>query len=480
MKLRINILIGLALLCLAGCVKDDSIVVSKKLDDIKVSGINPTYSAAIDDILSINPVIDKQFTNEADLQYVWYAYTKASQFAADTLSRVKNLAEPITLSPETYTLVLKITDKTTGVFYKSYTELTVVNDYTPGLIILSENEGQASLQFLNTISNKFIDNVYGKANDGESLGQNPVSVSFYIKVGQMPSEVLVLCKDQRGGIIADPITFKKNRDIRKSFVVGWSDAGIINSQKHVEKAPSGLQDHLIIAGKIYNRATNSGETLFKPELIGGDYVASSVYFYEGSSRPTFFDTKNLKFVCQDGTGGLLNTFPSGPTANIIDPNNVGLSPLYGGNITGNNYFGVFETPDKTKRYILRFLSNSQARSFTAAEKYEMSAHDAMNAQNFASSKSLQNYLFYSVGGKVYVFNVLTKNGGLLFDLGNSSINLLKMTGLELKVGYINNTLTGKKGSFATYDITTVGGVTATQTRQKQGFCDKVIDITNKN
>lgn len=484
MKFKINLFIALLLLFFASCVKDNSIIVSKKIDDIKISGLNTTYTATIDQLLEINPVVDKQFTADADLDYVWYAFTQATQFKADTIAKVKNLSVQVALKPDVYTLVLKVTDKNIGVFYKAQTALTVNSDFSPGIMILTQNNGQASLSFLNTVSGKFTEDVYQKIN-GESLGTNPTSVNYFPQRSSMPPEVVITCADDRGGVVLTPSSLVKNRNIRNSFVIPWAVSGPMNVQRYVDCPATALQDYLIIDGKICNRSKNAGEILFKTELIGLDYTASPVYFYEGSSRPTFFDTKNSRFVCHDGTGGILNIFSTITGAGTIDPNNVGLNPIYGGNSAGNNYFGVFESPAKDKRYILRYLCNGSARSFTATEKFEVTGTltDVMNAQAFAATRSLKDYLFYAAAGKIYVYNVATKSGGLLTDLGAQvNINFLKFTvaTTELKVGYTNAALAQKKGCFATYSIGTVGGITATQTRKNEGFCDKVIDISDKN
>ncbi|WP_443939484.1 PKD-like family lipoprotein [Pedobacter sp. MW01-1-1] len=484
MKFIVKIMMGLILFCLASCVKDNSIVGSTPLDAIKVSGIDPNYSKAIDDILNINPTIDKQFLKDTDLDYVWYAYTQATQFKPDTLGKTKDLAYKVKLTPGvTYTVILKVTDRTTGVFYKSNTTLAVGNDFSPGLLILTQNNGKAELSFLNTVSNKFIEDAYFKVNN-ESLGINPISVGYYPKSGNLPSEVVLLCEDARGGVICNATDLTFNRTILNTFVTSYPFTGTMFTQKYVNKSTSGLQDYLVINGKIHNRQVNSSEILFRSEMIGQDYTISPVVFYEGTNtRPSFFDVKNKRFLVQSGTNGVLSTLPSGTTSSIIDPNNVGLLPLHGGQVSGNNAFGIFENPEKTKRFILRFLCNAQAGSFTATEKFEVSTvTDMMNATSFTSTRSLASYLFYSAGSKVYVYNAVSKSGSLLLDLGSTNAidNIkIELGTMELKVGYTNNSLAGKKGSFATYTLSTIGGVTATKVLQKEGFCDKVIDITTK-
>lgn len=464
---------------LTACVKDDSIVKSKELDNIEIAGIADSYSVSLDEVLSISPIVNTQFTSSADLDYLWYAFNQTTQNHADTISKEKNLAQTLQLAPGDYTLVLKVTDKTTGVFYKSNTNLRIVNDYTRGLLILSENDGQADIAFYNTDLGKFIENTYKKSN-GESLGIDPVGVYYYPKRGNMPSEILILCKDQRGGVVADPITFGKFRDIKDSFYVPLEGSGIINVEGYIARSTSGLQDYLVIDGQIYSRSANAAEVLFRPPLLGVNYYSSPINF-NTSSRPAFYDELNGRFLAQPGTNALLSTFTTKQSPEIIDPDQVNMHLLFAAQVSGSTFFTVFENKAKTSRYILKFLASSAAVTFRALSNYEVTATNIMQATAFAGATTFQNYLFYAVGNRIYIYNVDTMEGDVLTTLGNQvSINYMDLQGTELRIGYLNSALSGKKGGFMTYNITTVGGIKATETLKKEGFCDKIIDIETKN
>jgi hypothetical protein len=372
-------------------------------------------------------------------------------------------------------------DRNTGVFYKSTVTMVVVNEYAPGIMILGEDNGKAVLDFLNTTSGKYITDVYKKSNHNEELGSNPLSIAYYPKDFSMPAEVLILCKDLRGGVFADPITFTKTRNFRNSFFVPLESSGNIGITKYVAKGGN-LQDYVIIDGKAYNRAVNSGDLLFKPGLLASaDYYASSQVFSESyTARPAFYDTIGRRFLSHSNTFGSLSSFKASATDNIINPNNVGLDIVYAGGVSSNDYFGLFKTPGTQDYYVLRMMINSLSLAFTATERFQMNGVDINRAAAFASSPSLANYLFYSVDGKCYVYNILTKSGGLLFDMGTDySINFLELNTIELKVAFQNKSQADKKGGFATFDITTEGGIKANETRRREGIMDKVVDITDK-
>lgn len=464
---------------LYSCVKDNSNIELQDINEVQINGLQDTVIVSMGDILKLNPQLQSAHTSASSYDYLWYAYTTNQQHEADTLAKEKDLREEIKMVPGSYTLVFRITDKKNAIFYKHTSTMIVVNDYTPGMMILGETNGIADFHFLNTANNKFFENVYLSSNNQELLGKNPVSISYYPQVYQMPAEVLILCKDYRGGVFADPITFERKRDLRNSFYVNLTGTSDLNIHRYVEKS-NNIQDYIIIDGLPYNRAVNSGDLLFKPAMLGNFYL-SPVVFSQLSSRPAFFDLQAKRFMAHNNTMGSLNTFLTNTNTNIIDPNKVDLDPLYAGVVNENEYFGLFKTPNQNEYYILRMNINSLRLEFSAIEKYHMQAVEIDKATTFASSPVLSNYLFYSAGGKCYVYNVLSRSGGLLFDMGpNYSIDMLKMDGVELKVAFRNSSSPNKKAGFATYEISTQGGIRANQSRIMEGLFDKIVDITNKN
>jgi hypothetical protein len=59
------------------------------------------------------------------------------------------------------------------------------------------------------------------------------------------------------------------------------------------------------------------------------------------------------------------------------------------------------------------------------------------------------------------------------------IDLLKMNGTELKVAFRNHSLGDRSAGFATYNISTQGGINASPTRVREGLFDRIVDITDK-
>jgi hypothetical protein len=54
-----------------------------------------------------------------------------------------------------------------------------------------------------------------------------------------------------------------------------------------------------------------------------------------------------------------------------------------------------------------------------------------------------------------------------------------MNGTELKVAFRNHSLGDRSAGFATYNISTQGGINASPTRVREGLFDRIVDITDK-
>ena len=92
--------------------------------------------------------------NSENYDYLWHMYKTYNGInnpvESDTLSFEKDLNVEITSIPEQYTLVFEVTDKETGVqYFSKETQVTVINSYSAGMLVLSEVNGDANLAFVN-------------------------------------------------------------------------------------------------------------------------------------------------------------------------------------------------------------------------------------------------------------------------------------------------------------------------------------------
>jgi hypothetical protein len=136
------------LIVASGCVNDDTNTQFKELNEVCIEGISDKYeNVYIDKEFSITPTISTTENDETALEYVWLCYNRNTLKAPDTLAVSKDLYIKVALTPGDHYLLFKVYDTQTGVYYSKQTTLTVVNEFSSGLLILTDNQGQAELDF---------------------------------------------------------------------------------------------------------------------------------------------------------------------------------------------------------------------------------------------------------------------------------------------------------------------------------------------
>ncbi len=115
------------------------------------NGLKEKYSVMLYDYLNIPLSLTTSQNDDSHLSYVWYLSTDTTRKVADTLSKSKDLnvlIDPSHAVPgENYTLTLKVTDETTGVYYRQEMKLEVMTQFTKGTVLLCEENGEAELNF---------------------------------------------------------------------------------------------------------------------------------------------------------------------------------------------------------------------------------------------------------------------------------------------------------------------------------------------
>ena len=66
---------------------------------------------------------------------------------------------------EDYTLTVKVTDETSGVYYRKDMKLEVLTEYTKGTLLLCEENGEAEVNFLTKEGERnLLENIYLQKN----------------------------------------------------------------------------------------------------------------------------------------------------------------------------------------------------------------------------------------------------------------------------------------------------------------------------
>lgn len=495
------VLLYIILLTFVGCVKDNTNENFKALNEVTITGIQDKYEDVhIDKVLNINPVITTSLNDDSKYKYFWIAYNENTYYNADTLSHSKDLNITINMAPGEYTMKFKAVDTETGVFYEKEFTVNIVNDFTNGVLILCQNGGNAILDFWNPTSDELFSDIYSKLNNGGSLGKNPKHVYFNKYYSDAANEVLILCQDDAGGKFLNAITMMDLRTYKDFFL---SVPDVIKPQVYYK---SGMREYLVNNGLVYDRATNSvvPSSTVKPNLsVPGKtyFISENADFGDNEDLPSrmvlYDDVNQCFYSLYNISTAFLTTITKTRGINYIsggyfDPDNVGMKCLYANisarsNTGAKEYMGVFETPSG-ERHLLKMGIGFWVDNATPSTYFKDLGNDVISSEgisdatSFACSAQFSGYMFYTVGGTIYLYNAISKTGMKIYDMG-SNINInhieLERAGSHLWVAYQDNSKQTLKAGFASFLINTDGGVHFTITSRHDGVADRIVDFESK-
>lgn len=161
------------MLFLSACYDDKGNYDYQQLNEISISNIEQSYEKiALADSLIVQPEVTA--TIAADYDYMWYVINPDQSY--DTLSFTRNLAVPVELSPESYTLVFRLTDRHTGIATYFKSDLKVVTEYSNGWFVLREINGMTDMDLF-TPGGKKLTDIMLKVN-GAALKGSPVQIGY--------------------------------------------------------------------------------------------------------------------------------------------------------------------------------------------------------------------------------------------------------------------------------------------------------------
>jgi hypothetical protein len=493
--------IMIALLSFWGCVSDDTNENFSVLNEATISGIEDEYNEVfVDEVFSIRPTVETTLNDDSKFSYFWIAYDKNTYIDADTLSKEKNLNVTIRLTPGEHTLKFKAVDTTTGIFYEKEFIVKVVNEYTNGLLILSDNEGEAVLNFWIPGKDEVATDLYSKFNDDGPLGRNPKRVYFNKYTDENACEVLVMCQDGEGGKVLNSITMVKDRDYKDFFM---SLPEQIVPEAYYK---NGMREYLVDNGLIYDRAVNSFTPVLtvKPNMsvVGKTYrIADNADFGDDEdtpSRTVVYDNENQCFYAiYSITTAFLTTVKKTSGFTYVDggyfnPDNVGMTCVYA-NISARSetgakeYMGIFET-SSGERHLLKMGIGFWVEDADPSTYFKDMGDDVLTcegiaeATTFACSARLSGYMFYAAGSAVYVYNSADKTSKKIYDFGaNFTVNHMEMErgNNRLWVAFQDNSATGMKGGFAGLTIETDGGLHLEESVRHDHIAGRIVDFESK-
>jgi hypothetical protein len=405
------------------------------------------------DSLIVN-IIVTQTQPDHELSYQWIVTQYVSTLGNPTqyvVGTEKQLRAKITMPPNVYRLVVRVTDKKTGVsFYKFYS-LNV--DTSPwggeGWLVLQDQPSQGGCDIAMIASRDGVargtvySDLYSIANSHKlPVGTNKIAIMNYNNSLRIQKVAFFY---PNGGTQVRSTDYLDSNSHEGWFFVPPSP---INIQSNAVNPVNGQYEILINNGQLYTQSVNTLTLKSPPIKFGapvlGSWPSLSPYFMMNSSGlySTFFDNVNKCFLhlslsnnalvpaqadipnqhwpAYSGVGGVANLTATGKG---YDLNNIGRDLVYAENATlvdgaaNTVYFCVFRNTTKDSTFLYQFTSGSTGigNNITTGRYFLKDATTNVTGINNASifavpaftASTVSNAFYYVPGNssnKIYVCN----------------------------------------------------------------------------
>ncbi|QEH41555.1 PKD-like family lipoprotein [Chitinophaga sp. XS-30] len=479
MKRSIIIILAAYITLLSACYKDTGNYDYKEINEVRITGMASSYAATFAlDVLHIEPQIEttQEMTDPSRLSYYWILYKGTT--AVDTLGHSPVLDYPVNVSPDNYTLFLRIVDNVTGIAWKSGTTLTVGTAYSTGIMLMGTGEnGNAEVDMITMVGDTVV--VRGiLSGSGLPALQDPVTILHNGNKDTSSNYGRLWVMTKSGSYYIDRKTMQGNTSRNFGSIVVTTDNLNKESLTPILYIPQ-IRDRAGNVGNAYARAIMTSDGNIFPThswLVGGDFYTNPVnreqtnfgkliktapflfYAIGNMNAMMWYDTEGQRFMnyATFGTG----TFSTVPTDNAADafPWNqsaTGRTLVYGentrntdGGATNGNSFAIMK--DNSNQYfIYKFYASGATPIKRDAYTVNAIATDFDKADFYAFS-SRRSVVFYSVGNRLYAYDY-NKGFEKLYqfsDLGSDEITMLKF---DTQIDFSSNTL-----YIGTYNASTKG------------------------
>jgi hypothetical protein len=493
MKFNLTISSLLLAVLMAGCYKDKGNYDYIAINKLSVSDTTNPVNLAITlgDSLKIKPVIEQSITkNEDSLSYEWMVFdnSPASSYAMPkvVLSTSRNLAIVVKDPPfalgQNYRLTYRVTDRNTGVSTAIYYNLTVVNKYATGWLILENKSSVGDLSMI--LPNGTLERgIYTSINANYPL-TNPVKLEltpYQVTDGFSTTSRKIYLLTENNGVELSYQTMQRQWDYAYLFYgapavirpsrIAWTMNNTYNS-------PS--QGVAINDGKVHANLVGGfpGEKKWGAALITaeGDYNYSIAPFIVGGTTYTsvVYDKTRKRFY-QVGNTALTN-FPTAAST-LFDMNNVGMEMLYMDSANVTRHYNAVMKDSDNKPWLLNFklaVASSDPPEITL-QKTQMNAPGVLNMTAMASSTTTP-HIYYATGNTVYRYES-TSNTTVqqyTFPAGETvtQMKFHRQPGATSLLAAV--TWDGTQGRLYFFEVSTVGNFGEYKNRY-EGF-GKIVDI----
>lgn len=489
----------LAMLFFGACKKDIGNYDYNEINELtEITDLPKEVTAVYGKNLTVNPITkfsqDPNF-DESKYTYEWY-YIGPNGLGGTklfTLATTRNLNLTMNVVAGTYSAFYGVTDKATGVKYRTSFTLKVVNEINEGWILMCDvnNTARVDMLALNTQGNfDLVKDLLAITGSGLKLEGKPVMTYTYstgLLVGPDAISYGLYFGTDKGTTKVDPNTFKWTNTMRLNYeMFGTVPDGFYADV--IQQRQSGAS-YMIGNGNVYyyervfNIYYSAPINYITAEQKGFEVAPFVAANPLGYANTIFYDKTNKRFVKHSGSALTCTTLPE-PSADVKKfsfSTGMDLAYMTWAPFNGGEVFSILKAPSSTKKYLARFNIASNIQTYYD----EILGTDIGSAELFAVSPDL-GYIFYSVGGKVYEYDMVYKTSKLMLDMGSKKVSYLKFHTFrlttkypgsnKLMVGVYDPALpSGSDGSLNIYTVPPVNGDLVLD-KNYSGF-GKIVDLT---
>ncbi|WP_291907683.1 PKD-like family lipoprotein [Chitinophaga sp. CB10] len=466
-----------AIAILSGCRKDLGNYSYNEINNGSISGIDSAYSVRQGAQLKINPVLE--FTMEKDTSkytYEWFSLDGlANPIIRRTMARTLNLDWTVSLPAKdnAYKVYFKVTEKSTGQSWNTYTMLKVSTNIADGWAILNEVNGAARLDYLNylpaTDSFEYYKDILATQQSIVLKGK-PVSVSFWYRRNAFTAaytKTLAVSTDNTTTLFNTTNNkFSDYTDISKNvatynpppyYSLSFQTDGKVDYIAFMYDNLGNLSFENATSGYPFGNRINRTSDLAPFNI--SKWIATETQ--QVPNYELMYDTDHKRFMEHRGTNSYstiaANTNAGQGGTPLFDPANMGMELMYmtyTQAIDGRIY-AVFKD-NSGAVYLARIKAAYTTFIPLSFDKISDYAPNIASATNFAVDPS-EGYLFYTIGSKVYRYTPDRKTNVMVADYGDKTITVFKFQRVVYGLSNARYKTYGSKLMVCSYDAASPAG-----------------------
>lgn len=449
------------------CRKDLGNYTYTEINEGTINNMETAYSASRGAMLTINPSLVFTKDDKADTSKYTYSWTIIDQNQLPVTKKIiansKNLNWQVNIdaSSRLYTLIYEVTEKSSGIFYRRASSLTITSEIADGWLVLNDIDGAARLDFFSYLpaSNDF--RPYPDITSTQStikLTGKPKMVYFMQRRDPLS---MIIARSIFVGTDKETFIINTHNNTFSNFVpftkaiTSYSPAPYYAERVAGHQFPTSLWAYLLDSnGKLYFESPTQGNTfgVGVNKTITGEKFKISPYFAEDYKMPfsyvLMYDTQNKRFM-ENKDNSTSSSVPS-TTSKLFSPGNMNMDLIYMAStaaLSGRTYAVLKNNVGK----IFLAIISCNAFSFDPLSFEEITtAPEIAMASSFAIDP-VEGYLMYAVGSKVYRYNSFDKTNTVVVDAGNKMVSFMKYQRIMSQSGNQRYLEYSKKLIVCTYD-----------------------------